>query len=592
MAGKEGAPKPIDKKIEKASRTRAEVGERRYSPEEREKHEALEYLKKVGFLRSVNDEEMLHGRSRPGDESKFTVDAEHDNGGNKGGNGKDDKHLNWNKVSALSTGNRFVAEQYAKVRSGGDKSREEIYRITSNDPEASVIDTNYRAKDKKEERKVNEALRKLQMPISEASPFDFEDRSKIPFSKLKLRLSSFARKKAGFFDKVIPDTDIPLLSAALGDSGIAKHIASASNSRLMVRDYRSVQSFAHKLLKNDMHFDGASYDAEYMTSWMRNAHIVGLRERLNSTRVRDKNGKRVDFNNNFMLDLERVDTEERNERARRKRMQTFGRLALKIDSLMEVPATAVSGKRPDRLVAGLEADSFIRPEQIIDLAKKVPGYKDVFEADSGVWEKFTLEEHTGTMLRLFDENFADKIPAKLLPITRLSILIHDIGKSEAAKLPEYKNAKTRAERDLIQSAYNESYAIDFLDKIGISPENQELILGMIGEGKELMAEARIIPGVPNEKRKKASDALNSLCLRLAKECLGGGEEEARGIRQLCYIIQMCDSAAYTTIAKTRDASSGIFYRNSSKSSFNKTFESSVNIFNGGGRRLHIAEGNK
>jgi hypothetical protein len=81
-------------------------------------------------------------------------------------------------------------------------------------------------------------------------------------------------------------------------------------------------------------------------------------------------------------------------------------------------------------------------------------------------------------------------------------------------------------------------------------------------------------------------------LRLAKDCLGGGEEEAKGIRQLCYVIQMCDSGAYTTIAKTRDASSGIFYRNSSKSSFNKTFKSSVNIFNGGGRRLHVVDESK
>ena len=246
--------------------------------------------------------------------------------------------------------------------------------------------------------------------------------------------------------------------------------------------------------------------------------------------------------------------------------------------------------QPDTVAGRLERDSFATPEQIVGFAKKVPGYKEIFESDSGVWEKFTLQEHTETLLRLMDENYADRMPARLLPLTRLAILVHDIGKTEAAKLPEYKNAKTREERDIIQSAYNESYAMDFLEKAGISPKNQKLVLGLIGQGKELLADARIIPGVSPEKRKKASAELDAFTLKLAQECLpnGGGKEEAAGLRQLCYIIQMCDSAAYTTIAKTKDAKSGIFYRNSQRSSFNKTFAASVNIFNGGGRRMRLA----
>lgn len=593
MKNKEATPsqKPIDPKIEKAARSRAEVGDRKYSPEEKEKHEALEYLKKVGFLMSVNDNEVWHGRTTPTDGSGLVIDPEHDNGGHKGGNGQNDKHKNFNAISAFSTGNRFVAGQYAKVRSGGDKSKEEMYRISSNDPEASVIDITYKPKTKEEAKKVNEALCKLSMPITAASPFDFEDRAKIPFDKLGQRVNAFVKKKSGFFDKIVADTDLPLLSAAIGDSSIAKHIAKSANSRLALRDYRSAQRLAAKLLDDKMSYDGASYDAQYMTSWMRNAHIVGVRERLTSVRVRDKDGKKIPFHNNFMIDLERINTKERNERNRRKRIQIFGRLALKAGRLTEDnPDSKNPMVQPDTVAGRLERDSFATPEQIVDLAKKVPGYKEIFESDSGVWEKFTLQEHTETLLRLMDENYADRMPARLLPLTRLAILVHDIGKTEAAKLPEYKNAKTREERDIIQSAYNESYAMDFLEKAGISPKNQKLVLGLIGQGKELLADARIIPGVSPEKRKKASAELDAFTLKLAQECLpnGGGKEEAAGLRQLCYIIQMCDSAAYTTIAKTKDAKSGIFYRNSRKSSFNKTFAASVNIFNGGGRRMRLA----
>ena len=588
MAGKEGAPKPTLKDIEKASQTRLESQDRRESPEEREKHEALQYLKKVGFLRSVNDEEMLHGRGTPTDGSPLVIDSEHDNGGNKGGNGQNDKHSNWNKVPAFSTGNRFVAGEYAKVRSGGDKSKEEIYRITSNDPEASILDLHYNPKTKEEAKKVNEALKKLTLPVTEASPFIFEDRGKMSFSKFKERISAFAKKHSGFFDRIVPKTDIPRLSAAIGSDSMTRHVVAAANSKKALKNYKTAERLAGKLLKGEMDFDGASYDMEYITSWMRNAHIVGVREYLTSPRVKDKNGDRVPFHNNFMLDLERINIQEKNERARKARMMFFGHLALKAGRLSaDNPESRSPKAERSNVVGRLERDPFVTPEETIELAKKVPGYKDIFESDSGVWEKLTLEEHTGTLLRLLDENFADRIPARLLPVTRMAILTHDIGKTEAAKLPEYKSG-TREERDLIQSAYNESYAMDFLEKAGVSPKNQELILGIIGQGKELMAAARVIPGISPEKRKQASNDLDAFCLKLSKDCLGGGKEEALGIRQLCYIVQMCDSAAYTTMAKTRDAKSGIFYRNSPKSSFNKTFASSVNIFNGGGRRMRLA----
>ncbi len=51
----------------------------------------------------------------------------------------------------------------------------------------------------------------------------------------------------------------------------------------------------------------------------------------------------------------------------------------------------------------------------------------------GELERFTLGEHTETVLRMFDETFADVLPAKLLPVMRLIILTHDLGKPEAVR---------------------------------------------------------------------------------------------------------------------------------------------------------------
>ena len=68
------------------------------------------------------------------------------------------------------------------------------------------------------------------------------------------------------------------------------------------------------------------------------------------------------------------------------------------------------------LVKLLSENYYASPKEIIEEAKKVRGFETLFDTDAGNWEKFTLEEHTETVLRMFDETYADVLPAKLLPI--------------------------------------------------------------------------------------------------------------------------------------------------------------------------------
>ena len=108
----------------------------------------------------------------------------------------------------------------------------------------------------------------------------------------------------------------------------------------------------------------------------------------------------------------------------------------------------------------------------MSLAEKTPGYREIFEADAGNWEGYKLAEHTETVLRLFDDNYADKMPAATLPIMRMALLVHDVGKPVAVKNHEKEH----------QAAYNQVYAEDFMRKNGVDEKNQKLILAMIGEG--------------------------------------------------------------------------------------------------------------
>ena len=139
---------------------------------------------------------------------------------------------------------------------------------------------------------------------------------------------------------------------------------------------------------------------------------------------------------------------------------------------------------------------------------------------------------------------------------RLSLLVHDIGKGEAAKNNDKAN----------QEVYNIKYARDFMRLNGIDDATSNLVISMIGEGKELAG--RSIIGHDSGATKK----LHHFCKKIAQEYVGpeaADEGTVLGFMNLLEVLQLCDSAAYTTMAITR-SKRGIRYRN--YGSFNGSFD--------------------
>ena len=161
------------------------------------------------------------------------------------------------------------------------------------------------------------------------------------------------------------------------------------------------------------------------------------------------------------------------------------------------------------------------------------------------------------MLRLFDDNYVDYVPASVIPITRLALLVHDIGKPEAAKMGDKIN----------QKQYNVKFAKEFMELNNVDGATSELILSMIGEGLELTSELIMNRGNVVTKWK-----IMNFCEEIAKKYLGTeqvDQDTVTGFRKILEVMQTCDSAAYTTMAITR-ASNGVKYRN--YGSFNSSFQ--------------------
>lgn len=76
-------------------------------------------------------------------------------------------------------------------------------------------------------------------------------------------------------------------------------------------------------------------------------------------------------------------------------------------------------------------DRKFSPEKLLSLLEKQ--YPNTYEQGVGVWEGYTLEQHTLMVMRQFEKYFSDKnLPSGLdKNVFRLILALHDVGKPEA-----------------------------------------------------------------------------------------------------------------------------------------------------------------
>ena len=50
--------------------------------------------------------------------------------------------------------------------------------------------------------------------------------------------------------------------------------------------------------------------------------------------------------------------------------------------------------------------------------KKDPKCKELFDLDAGIWEKWTVGQHTESVIDFFDRYFADSVPKEIIPFIK------------------------------------------------------------------------------------------------------------------------------------------------------------------------------
>ncbi len=523
-------------------------------------------LQELGILTPLKDKELYHGRS--GDGSKWRV-KEVDNSGNSTGN------HNINKIPGLHTSEYNIASEFAEVRArrenerGNRLARPEVHRITSEDPDAGIIDKNFDwgQLSKLQAREARVAIRETLPGVFEGAPLDFQEKGVMA----RLSLEDFTQDRTldGFISKDMvsqyaKEYNIP--------SELSEKICGAINARKLLGNYpniamgKVVDAFLEntgeaEIMFKDRGSQTLPINKEYVASWLQNIHVVGTKMWVHSGTL----GKVLPTY--VMFDHEHVNTKEENDRQRRVRNRRLGKIAnhLAANGFFDEAQYRQRVEQSRGRAGGPEGvrqeliNLYATPEELVAAAKEVPGYRSTFEADAGNWEKFSLGEHTETVLRFFEHNYADKLPVTVLPIMKLGLLVHDIGKPLAVKNHDKEN----------QMLYNIPMASHFMQSIGIEKKTQDFVLKLIGEGKERVGHY-LLQKNPSARE---LDEIGRFCAEAYEAYTGekASDNTVNGVFDLCLMLQTCDSAAYTDMALTRARDKkGVYYRN--YPSFNKSFK--------------------
>lgn len=520
------------------------------SMEDAETLRAIETLKDLGFLISLSDLEVYHGRAASDqEENEWIVNPTFRNGANASGNN------NVNARSALYTSDKNIAKEFAfrraDYKSNWGNFSEEIHKIVSTDSDATIIDSGFRPQElgSLDRARYEKAISALLLPATEGSPLPFE-KSELP-QDFRNIVSNIAKS-----NRFVDAEEMEMIAKSTGaDEDVVLQIISALNTKLLIKqkpgdllnDYMSNPSD----IFIDEYGSQTPINAEYLERVLRESHIMGVKQYVRSATL----GKNITTYSFF--DLQKVTTPNAQAKEREEINEKYGAISA---AVQKAGITDSSDMQP--LTSRL-TDLHASPSALVDDATKVEGYEQIYDADTGNWEKFTLAQHTETVLRIFDENFADKLPVELLTPMRLALLVHDIGKPIAA---------ARGEKHL-QKQYNIEQAEDFMTKLEINEKMQKFILAIIGDSQRLAFDIYIRGAEEPQKTQ-----LRELAATTMSEFTGSpvvSKQEIDGFIEMCKILQVCDGSAYTSMAVTADKQKGVYFRN--YPSFNSSFAEPVGL---------------
>lgn len=515
--------------------------ESRVNQEYQKQIDAYNFDEREDWLKRVNDEQMRHWRELPAKQREHANPRIYK---------PSDLSVRWVAGDEIDRLKQDDPQRYQSIRrrAASDLSVS-VHDMIADDTDAMVLDNSFKVMNLSDRDKLRyrKAIQEVLPGISDGAPLDFEDKDSLAAFRGVYEKGRYATYIS------VTDAD-EIARRAKISAATAQELAGAINAMKIIQlgdpvyvtrlllDSKQSQITREIQSYKDADFKESPINLDYVERWLRESHIVGLKHRINSATIR-RNVAAVS-----LFDLQKVDTKEAVANKQHATNRRLGSLAAGMEDVT----------RLDQPLLHLLEDAHAKPRALVEAAKKVGGFKSTYEADAGNWEGYTLEEHTETALRNFDENYADDLPVEMLAPMRLMLLAHDIGKPAAVANHDKHN----------QSQYNVRYADEFFTTLGIDGKLKALMVAVIGRGGGLSFDINVKNG--GEQAQKAMDSFSRKTLEYYFGNKQITQNQIDGFQDMCEMLLVCDGGAYTSMAVTKRANGKGTYRNAA--SFNSSFE--------------------
>ena len=530
--------------------------------------EAIHKLVELGMMKYVKDMDVYHGRA--GNGSGWKVNPNFNNAGNNTGN------RNVSKISVLYTSELDVAKRFARARRTQVNPQTEIYKIVPQSSDYVIFDTTFDIKNltTRQITEFQHAMRILtQVPILKLSPIQFEYRGAYPYIKKEIQ-RKFAQLEYGLFK----DGDInEICNNLINNPNVIRYfkdkfkliecvtqIISASNSKRLMNLVPSAH--LDKVLNDEGRMllvtpEGSEFTVktsnQYVLALCRELGIIGVKGYVRSATLHD-NIEVVEFFN-----LKAVVTEQQLQDTTNENNERFSEISPKINGIF----------------ADQEVNKFFQEASSGELMQYIyqnEKLKEMFSKSSGVWEGYTVGQHTEAVLEFLDNYKLEQIPKEMLPIIKIAILAHDIGKGYAID----RNSEWRGKH----KQANKSFARELFTELGIDSKYWGMLDFIFAEGQEFTSQyyfGRSAQDAIAQQKDEISRNMFLECQKVLRQTFNANPSmnEIKALQKLCIVLQHCDSGAYTRYA-TINGGENLYYHGGSDN-----FTSSFVIGSDGNPRL-------
>lgn len=488
--------------------------------EERRKR-AVETLVKLGAMKYFSDLDLYHGRA--GDGSEWKVKTNFNNAGNATGN------RNVNKVSGLYVAEEQIAASFAEKRAMQlTGTQPEVYKIVSTDKDAVLFNSMFNEDQLRpaDREKYRQAMMDLTLPLpTQGNPIKFEHRQawKIVLNHLEKRKTAQNAWTCNWCEEIIlelkQDKQIQqIFKFDLTD--LQKFVYDAVGSI-------NAQSFLKKDSANVIYaytsgqdqIQGYPINSSCISAWCDANHIVGVQQQVISATLR-KN-----INTCHIFNMKKIKEEKQYGQMMTRIVNNYGAITTSLKKVIK------SKKDNEFLIKAT-------PSEIMERIKQDKHCKELYNMDSGVWENWTVGQHTEAVIDFFDRYFADSVPEELIPFLKITMLAHDIGKGV-----DVQNGKRNSPESVEQANH-------LFKALGIKKDYAKLIKFAISDSQQYTSSV-LLTGRPklinNLSFKKA-------CENAISEAFGRipTKSEVDAFKRVCVVLQQCDSGAYTYYAQIRE----------------------------------------